>query len=322
MGSVGDPPQTTPRKASEWLLALREAPNDGALKESFEAWLSASPAHLADWRDIQRTVAVLHELQQDRGWRPAARPAVRPTFYNRRTVFGLAAIALFAVLAILAWPAFELEIRADHQTATAEQKNIVLPDGSQVRLAPRSAIGIEYTDEERRVLLLRGEAFFDVRDAASRPFVVEASNIRATDLGTSFDVRLGSASTEVAVRQGRVRVDAAQASPPVSEVLEAGDWFRLQARQPAERGHVPAEEVGAWTRNLLIVKRQPIPEIVEALRPYFNGMIVLWGEELQHSSLTGVYNLADPVGALHAVARAQGATVRQLSPWLLILSGT
>jgi transmembrane sensor len=321
MESAGDPATRSPGRASEWLVALREAPDDTALRRRFECWLSADPAHLADWREIERTDDAFDRLRQARDRPPNVAVATPYRPPRRRLAFGLAAAVALAGLAIVAGPDIALRIDADHVTGTAEQQTVALPDGSTVRLAPRSAIGIAFDDSGRRIRLLRGEAFFDVVHDTGRPFVVEASGTKATDLGTAFDVRLGPEGTEVAVRHGLVRVDSTDTQPAVSELLQAGDWIRATARRPAERGHLPVEAIGAWTQHRLIVKSRPVSEIIDALRPYFNGVIVVRNDELARRSTTGVYNLSDPVEALRAVARAQGATVHQISPWLLILSG-
>jgi transmembrane sensor len=142
-----------------------------------------------------------------------------------------------------------------------------------------------------------------------------------TDLGTAFDVRLLPAGVEVAVKEGLVQVDATQTRPPVSEQLQAGDWLVAAEQRSIERGRQPVEEIGAWTQHRLAVKNRPISEIVAALRPYFGGVIIVYGDELSRHRLTGYYDLAHPADALRAVARAQGADVIQISPWLLILSG-
>ncbi len=55
-----------------------------------------------------------------------------------------------------------------------ELRSLTLEDGTQVRLGPESALGVDFTAGERRVRLLKGEAFFDVVPNAARPFRVAA----------------------------------------------------------------------------------------------------------------------------------------------------
>jgi len=319
MEPAGDPSRPAPRRASEWLVALREAPDDDELRRRFDAWLAASASHAADLHQVNDTLAALDELPRARTWRPP--DPVRTAAPRRRRLIAVLASAALAAAALVAVPPLALWVEADHLTGVAEQKLVDLPDGSRVQLAPQSAIAIAFDDRQRQIRLLKGEALFTVSHQADRQFVVETATAKVTDLGTAFDVRLLPDGVEVAVSEGLVQVDAAQTRPPASEQLQAGDWLVAADRQPVERGRRPVEEIGAWTQHRLAVKDRPVSEIVAALRPYFGGMIVVHGEALSRHRLTGYYDLAHPADALRAVARAQGATVFQISPWLLILSG-
>ncbi|HWB50378.1 MAG TPA: FecR domain-containing protein [Stellaceae bacterium] len=335
----------TPRKASEWLVALNEEPDDTALRARFDAWLAENPAHAAEWAEMTRTFDVLRRLEPEhqQEWgafaegrqaehspsykdmpvsvgRPTAISGSPPRF-RRRLVLGAAAAAIAACLVLVAGPNLVLRLQADHLTGTAEERTVQLADGSTVRLAPESAIDVAYGATDRHVRLLKGEAFFEVAHDAARPFTVEAGGVETTDLGTAFDVRLEADETDIAVRQGLVRVDAPTVQPALSERLAAGQWLRI-AHGQAERGDLAPEEIGAWTHGQLIAKNRPVAEIVNELRPYYHGVILLRGAALARQPLTGVYNLSDPVEALRAVARAQGATVYRLSPWILIISGS
>ena len=62
-------------------------------------------------------------------------------------------------------------------------------------------------------------------------------------------------------------------------------------------------------------------EVVDRLRLYFAGMIVITNSALSSRTVTGVYNLADQVEALRGIAQAHGASVHQISPWILMVSG-
>ncbi len=64
---------------------------------------------------------------------------------------------------------------------------------------------------------------------------------------------------------------------------------------------MPADQVASWMQGQLVVKNRPVGEVVDALRPYFDGLVVLRGTALADQPLTGVYNLSDPVEALRAV---------------------
>jgi transmembrane sensor len=250
---------------------------------------------------------------------PPMRPLPDGTASRRRVIGALAGIALAACVALVWGGDALLYMQADQMTATAELRSIRLDDGSRVDLAPRSAIDIDFSDRARRIRLLQGQAFFVVAAGDRRPFVVEAGVVEARDIGTEFDVRTGGDGTEVAVREGIVEVTI-PGKPGATELL-AGDRIRVATPTATNRGHLDVGAIGAWRKGRLMVENQPVATVVDALRPYFPGAVVLIGDRLAQQPLTGVYNLADPMSALHAVAGAQGASVHRVSPWLVVIAG-
>jgi transmembrane sensor len=91
---------------------------------------------------------------------------------------------------------------------TAEGKRTIeLPDGSKVTLNRNSALS--YTGDlsgTARVVALEGEAFFEVKPDASKPFIILTEQSRIQVLGTSFDVIAYDSlqSVEVIVQTGIV----------------------------------------------------------------------------------------------------------------------
>lgn len=300
-----------PRSASGWFIALREAPGERDLRARFEAWLAADPSHPRDWDEVNRLWATMGQSPPEFAdrWRGfAARRRAGRRSWRLGAAAAVAAICLLLPLA----PGFLVKLKADQRTGSAETRIVRLEDGSVVHLAPRSAIA--YEGGRRHVRLIEGEAFFEVVHDAADPFTVEAKGVKVTDIGTAFDVRARPAGEAVAVRQGIVEA--------ASRRLAAGDWIRIDAGGQVEQGHGPAEEAGSWTRGQLVAKNRSVADIVEDIRPYFDGVILVRGDELARTSLTGVYNLDDPIAALQAVASVQGASIYRLTPWVIVVSGT
>lgn len=311
-------PHPEPARASEWLLALNEAPQDAALHARFRAWLAASPEHGRDWEEMERTYRLMGMTVPAfrRQWAAPVGPR-RPGWRFATAAAALAAACVALVFA----PDLRLRLAADTLTAAAETENLRLEDGSLIRLAPHSAVDVAFTPEQRRVRLLAGEAFFEVTPDASRPFMVSAGTVDTTVLGTAFDVRRQDRETWVGVRHGHVRVDETGSTPPVSVNLRAGDWAGLGIDGRVAHGHLPPDQVAAWTQGDLIARDTPVAEIIDAIRPYYTGVIVLSGVKLARQPLTGVYRLSDPVEAVRAIAETQGAKMHRFTPWLLVISG-
>lgn len=87
-------------------------------------------------------------------------------------------------------------------------KNVRLPDGSQVALAPGSMLRFDSIFGSRRDVALTGNASFSVAKDRSRPFCVHTRNINVTALGTVFSVAdKDSLLTSVRLLEGKVVVE-------------------------------------------------------------------------------------------------------------------
>jgi transmembrane sensor len=195
-----------------------------------------------------------------------------------------------------------------------------LADDSVVTLAPDSAIGVAYTSGERGIHLLAGEAYFEVTPDAGRPFRVSADSVRVTVLGTGFSVSRSDDGAEVGVAHGVVRVDYGAAAQPVAERLTAGEVVRVTRSGRILRRGEPPSHIAAWRESQLIARDQPLGEVVDRLRRYYSGAIVVTDKALAGQPVTGVYDLGNPVGALRGIARSQNAVVREITPWVLVVS--
>ena len=341
------------REATDWSILLKDDAENEELRRDFEAWLAHSSVNASAWRALQQASQAMDTatpvfsdrwkpfLAEARGeasssgedvsrWKskralqstPGLRsPSVRHK--RRRSALRLGGIAVAAsLLAVLAGPDLLLDLRADYTTGKAEIRTIDLPDDSRITLAPESALDIAYTPGERGIRLLAGEAFFEVAPNGERPFRAAADSIEVTVLATGFGLRRSEDGAEVAVEHGRVRVDHADVSTPFAETLTAGEAVQVGWAGGAERSDAPIDQIAAWRRSQLVARDEPFGAVVDELRRYYGGRIILMDEELARRPVTGVYNLADPVAALRAIARAQNAVVQRITPWLIVVTAS
>ncbi len=348
------------QEASGWMIRLQESPNDIQLRRQFADWLSdpvnasawaetrrmkravagAMPSHAGRWEPFLRQIRAETKKRETRrgtalppilsGGREAAAsasrerrsaaPVDRGRVLRRRALrfVGLAAVA--SLLALVAGPEVALQLQADHATTTAETKTIGLPDDSVATLAPDSAIAVSYRDEERSLHLLAGEVYLDVVANVERPFRVLAGDLRVTVLGTGFNVSLSEGGGEVGVARGLVRVEYGESVLPAAQTLQAGEFLRVTGSGRVERERQPVSQIGAWRQDQLIAQDQPFSDVLDRLRRYHAGAIVVIDDSLADQPVTGVYDLGDPAAALRGLARSQNAIVRQITPWLLVVS--
>lgn len=108
-----------------------------------------------------------------------------------------------------------------YQTAVGERLSVTLEDGSRVTLNTDSVLRPAFDAHERRVVLERGQALFEVAKDALHPFVVETSRRRFVAVGTAFDVRIDGGRVQVTMLEGTVRVE--RSAPGATESLSAAD---------------------------------------------------------------------------------------------------
>lgn len=307
-------------EAAEWVIALREEPDDRALRAQFTAWLEADPRHAEAWAEMGETVRVIESAP------PSRRTYDLPAAIERRDrrwrwSWVTAVAAAFVVLAVMAGPMVSLRLKADHLSGVGKVESVALADGTVVELGPESAIAVDYRSDARIVRLLSGQAMFEVARDPARPFRVAAGKITTTVLGTGFEVRIIGDRTSVAVRHGRVRVQDEGATPVTSRELGAGDWVRFAPGRPAEEGAGAAEIVGAWRAGTVPIRNRPIAEAIDEARPWFRGRIVLADRALGERLVTGRYDFNDAAESLALIVAPYGGRVRRVTPWLLIVSG-
>ncbi|WP_422002366.1 FecR family protein [Reyranella sp.] len=313
-------------EATRWLVELHESPGDREIRRRFDAWRRASPLNAAAWAETEQVSALATGMTPayEPVWEPvvAGRPRGRPTStvpgrfaaFLRPGRVGLAVTALAACIAVFVVPPIVQRLGADYATSTAELRSVVLPDGSEATLAPDSALAVAFDGDARRVRLLVGEAFFDVRPDRSRPFRVLAREVETVVVGTRFDVEMSDDGVRVSVERGAVRVG--------SEELQPGQAVHVAPGGRVSRAETSPDMVAAWRDGQLVARNVPLRTAVDQLRRYYGGSILLTDSALGDRRITGAYNLADPEDALRAIAQAHGGRVRRITPWLLIVSAS
>jgi len=165
----------------------------------------------------------------------------------------------------------------------------ILSDGSRLSLNQGTEIVEEFTESERRLRLLRGEAHFNVSKDLQRPFVVEAGGLEVRAVGTAFNVNLHSASLEVLVTEGVVELElSSQAALP----REGGGGM--------EAGHRPASTLTigqhasvAFVSDSNDAVEEAVPALViTTLEPEAVARAIAWQEPLRRLRGTTLAELA------------------------------
>lgn len=135
---------------------------------------------------------------------------------------------------------------------TGKQKNILLPDGTTIKMSHQTTIRItkEFNKTNREVQL-DGEAIFSVKSYAGLPFFLYTKNLQIQVIGTRFRVDAYSkfAGEEVDVLSGKLKVRKSYHSTTDNEpeLLQAGEMVMINRDiDLMEKEKVDSAELKTW----------------------------------------------------------------------------
>lgn len=313
--------------AAAWLGRLQEGVAD---RQLLDAWLAQSPANREAWARAQRLWANLSLIEDDPALtamrREARLAAGVPRGFDRR-MLGRAAAAAAAVLvlggAAGGWfwlsraPEGEPGAAKSFVTAVGQQARYRLADGSVVTLNTDSAVRLGAWGRERRVSLVRGQAFFEVAKDRRRPFVVSAGGDRVTAVGTAFDVRLDSDRLAVTLVEGRVRIAGPTSHGERSLEMAAGSQFVAEGRADWRVSEVDAGQAASWLKGQLVFDGQPLAAVVAEMNRFSTRKLRIADARLASTPVSGVFRTGEIdafAKALEAygLARTEGPTEREV----------
>ncbi len=299
-------------EAARWVARLQSADATDQDRREFQFWLDRDAAHQAAYDEFKNLWADLKDVPIPSGRLKKLRMS------RRAAASSIVSIGIIAILSVTLYRmGFIDHMRADYYTVVGEVRSVTLADGSRVDLNTDSAIIVRYSQGERRIQLLRGEAFFDVARNPERPFVVDDSSLKATALGTQYSVRAASDDSlgTVRVEQGRVEVTNRQQQV----VLEAGDAANLTAKGAFAVTKTDVANETAWRTGKLVFSGQPLREVLATLERYRRGRILVLDDAAADQQVSGVFDLKDTDQALRVLEENLPVSVTHLTDLMVVV---
>ncbi len=177
------------------------------------------------------------------------------------------------------------------QTQNAQQLEVSLPDGSIVRLNNGSDIQYPETfPDSERVVLLSGEAFFDVVPN-EKPFIVKTENALIRVLGTKFNIWTRMQNTRLIVNQGKVAFNNRSSAESQQVVLTANQMSACRNNTvPDTPIAVDSERLLGWLNGRIVFEKTPLAIVVAELQRFYDARIELAEMQLGTRTLTGTFH--------------------------------
>ncbi|MBL4802018.1 MAG: FecR domain-containing protein [Emcibacter sp.] len=305
-----------------------DSEGEGAVQEDlvFQDWLKQSGDHASVfyalkeiWRELDDVGSVLSETTRTGKDNYAPVPPSKIYKYfgtDHIQQWGLIAAMVCLVFTASYSTGYFDAFMADETTSTGEIRQVILEDGSHIRLNSNSALNIEMTRFERRITLIKGEASFDVAKDPTRPFVVYAGTGQAKALGTIYMVRLRDEGAVVSVIESQVEVGVGR----TRKMLHAAE--RVMIGTDRRLGQVETIDIiraTAWERGKIIFENTPLSEVIAEINTHFSGYIRLSNPEIRDIQVNGVFELSDPLALVELLEESLNLKSTRLTDHLIFL---
>jgi len=304
-------------QAATWFIRLQSGHASGEEQAAFLNWLNQADRHREAFDEISRLwgdtelLQALTETAQKQG----IAPAQKITAANfKRPLAMAAAIALTLLfrneLAIL--------MQSDYSTRVGERKTVNFDDGSTAMLNTDSAISVSMTGSQRRIELLKGEVYFEVKPDPKRPFIVQADYSTTRVLGTRFFVHEKGGSDEVKVVSGRVEVSD-QGALKQTLVLHDRETVSIDGSGLSEALLADSALSSSWINGFLVFEDIPLESVINQIRRYRTGLVVYKDSALRGLKINGRINLRDSDDMLKVLGKNLSVKMTYLTDWLVIV---
>lgn len=203
-----------------------------------------------------------------------------------------------------------------YKTAIGEHTSITLPDGTELELNTNTSVRVNYSTQQRLLILQQGELHVDVAHDETRPLSVIVGSQIVQAVGTAFNIELGAnQSVDLVVTEGKVLVGAndsivltdLEVDPiqlPISS-LAVSEGERVLLGQLEEKVQMidPAEvEIQlSWREGTLVFRGESLEHAIQEISRYTPVEFVFLDENIRHLQVAGLFQTGDVDGLLTAL---------------------
>jgi ferric-dicitrate binding protein FerR (iron transport regulator) len=177
---------------------------------------------------------------------------------------------------------------------------LVLSDGTCVWLNSETEIKypVEFSGKTREVLLVRGEAYFEVARNEKVPFLVSFNDsLKVKVLGTHFNINAyeDDPVARTTLLEGSVEVTSASG---YASVLRPGQQLRLGQNGTKELANVNVNEVVAWKNGDFFFDNENLESIMKKLSRWYDVPFKFKDEKLKNIQFFGIIKRHENINSI------------------------
>jgi len=177
------------------------------------------------------------------------------------------------------------------ETPLGMRSSLILPDSTKVWLNAGSKISFPVVfSNERRVVSLSGEAYFEVKKNKKWPFVVATKNVSVLVTGTTFNCNAYPENDQVQTVLVEGEVTIVNSSATSLKSLNAGELAVYDKKD----GQIIKEKTDlqkyiAWKNGKLMFRDDKMDKVVEKLERWYNVEFIIADKEIADYVYTATF---------------------------------
>lgn len=220
--------------------------------------------------------------------------------FSRKVAFECLKIAIIFLLAFICY--YSLSSRKEEPivwqtvyTPEGQRTEITLIDGTQVMLNAKTRFTFPNRfDGMERNVELDGEAYFEVPEDESKPFIVTTRDYQIKVLGTEFNVNAYGTETyfETALLKGSVEV----ISKHIFETIRLmPHQYVYTENKRLKLSYLPNHDHFLWRKGIIAFEDEPITDVLEKMQLYYDIRIDVKNQTLYGERYSGKFRTKDGI---------------------------
>lgn len=308
---------------------INYATNSNQIEVSkWEKWLSSNPNNISTAEEAKLLIRHLrfkkqelsNKFIQDEWIKLKYRLKLDETSHslNSKTILQsirwqyIAAVASIILLFLSAIYFFSLKPKCDEMATyykiivpKGEIKKVWLPDSTLVYINSDSELKYNNCfDENNRDVFLKGEAFFDVKYMAKKPFIVHTQETNIIVLGTAFNVYAYPNDNifRASLERGKIAI-----SPNDKETinLKVNQTF-ISNKNNNQSKVIDSENIqtySSWKEGQVIFRNQSFTSMLRILERSHNVIFILQNDDVGKCKYTGSFAAQDDIKTILGVIK-------------------
>ncbi|MDR0700128.1 MAG: FecR domain-containing protein [Tannerella sp.] len=266
-------------------------------KEGIRLWLESDESHRQQFvrERIRFDASLIVDESEIQAMTAKRQSSPKPLF---RILFRAASVVIVVIVFSYFYGDYKMnELSLSMQNVyvpSGSRTSLMLAEGSTVWLNSNTTMKYPGFFQNKRVVELDGEGFFDVAKDAEKPFIINAGQYKLEVLGTSFNIESynNGDDFEVALFTGKLKLHKTE---------ENGDTVYLNAGETATLidGKLVVSATNfnkyRWKEGLIVIEDESFEEIMLLFEKYFDVKVVIQTDKVKKLGYWGKFRIVDGI---------------------------